>query len=120
MQHSENFVEVRGLSKKCGTTQVLHGIDFSMPKGRIYGLIGHNGAGKTTAINALLGLTSYEGSVSVLGLEPACERVDEERDLRSIELLHPSVVPGLPVPAGKDPLGGDPDAPGGRRPGPRV
>ena len=70
------IVEVRGLSKKFGSTEILHSIDFSIPKGRIYGLIGHNGAGKTTAINALLGLTDYEGDVSVLGLEPFANRAE--------------------------------------------
>ncbi len=70
MQLEETIVKVKGLSKKFGNKEILHSIDFSIPKGRIYGLIGHNGAGKTTAINALLGLTSYQGNVSVLGLEP--------------------------------------------------
>jgi len=70
MQTNDPIVQVRGLSKKFGTREVLHAIDFTVPRGRIYGLIGHNGAGKTTAINALLGLTSYTGDVRVLGLAP--------------------------------------------------
>ncbi len=53
---------------------MLHSIDFTIPTGRIYGLVGHNGAGKTTAINALLGLISYEGDVKVLGLNPFANR----------------------------------------------
>ncbi len=76
MQTNEAIVEVRGLSKKFGNKQVLHAIDFTIPKGRIYGLIGHNGAGKTTAINALLGLTNYEGDVRVLGLAPFKSRAE--------------------------------------------
>jgi len=70
MQTSDPIVKVNGLSKNFGAKQVLHAIDFTIPRGRIYGLIGHNGAGKTTAINALLGLTTYQGEVRVLGLEP--------------------------------------------------
>jgi len=70
MQTNDAIVKVRGLSKKFGAKQVLHAIDFTIPEGRIYGLIGHNGAGKTTAINALLGLTTYQGEVRVLGLDP--------------------------------------------------
>jgi len=42
--------------------------------GRIVGLIGPNGAGKTTALKAILGLTDFEGELSVLGLDPRKER----------------------------------------------
>jgi ABC-2 type transport system ATP-binding protein len=42
--------------------------------GRIVGLIGRNGAGKTTVIKSILGLTPYEGRLSVLGRDPAAER----------------------------------------------
>jgi ABC-2 type transport system ATP-binding protein len=84
MPENANIVEVQGLSKKFGANQVLHGIDFSIPSGRIYGLIGHNGAGKTTAINALLGLTSCDGSVRVLGLEPYKRRAELMRDVAFI------------------------------------
>jgi ABC-2 type transport system ATP-binding protein len=84
MQKFENIVEVKGLCKKFGTTQVLHNIDFTIPTGRIYGLIGHNGAGKTTAINTLLGLTDYEGFVRVLGQEPYKNRADLMLDIAFI------------------------------------
>ena len=63
-------VSARGLRKRFGGTEILHGLDFDIPAGRIYGLVGHNGAGKTTTLNALLGLTSYEGTVRVLGEDP--------------------------------------------------
>src|SRR5688572_31425561 len=66
----EPIVSARGLRKKFGRTEVLHGLDFDIPPGRIYGLIGHNGAGKTTTLNAILGLSSYEGTVRVLGEDP--------------------------------------------------
>jgi len=64
------IVSARGLKKRFGRTEILHGLDFDIPAGRIYGLVGHNGAGKTTTLNALLGLTSYEGTVRVLGEDP--------------------------------------------------
>jgi ABC-2 type transport system ATP-binding protein len=64
------IVSARGLRKRFGSREILHGIDFDIPAGRIYGLIGHNGAGKTTTLNAILGLTSYEGTVRVLGEDP--------------------------------------------------
>lgn len=67
-------VSARGLRKRFGRTEVLHGLDFDIPSGRIYGLVGHNGAGKTTTLNAILGLSSYEGSVRVLGEDPFARR----------------------------------------------
>ena len=84
MQQNENIVEVKGLSKSFGNTKVLHAIDFAIPKGRIYGLIGHNGAGKTTAINTILGLTDYQGTVSVLGFEPFANRAEMMKDIAFI------------------------------------
>src|SRR6185312_6939848 len=68
------IVSVRGLKKRFGRNEILHGLDFDIPPGRIYGLIGHNGAGKTTTLNAILGLTSYEGTIRVLGEDPFARR----------------------------------------------
>ena len=75
---------VRGLKKRFGRNEILHGLDFDIPPGRIYGLIGHNGAGKTTTLNAMLGLTSYEGSVRVLGEDPYRHRARLMRDVAFI------------------------------------
>ncbi|HEU5094497.1 MAG TPA: ABC transporter ATP-binding protein [Reyranella sp.] len=78
------IVSVRGLKKRFGRNEILHGLDFDIPPGRIYGLIGHNGAGKTTTLNAMLGLTSYEGSVQVLGEDPYRHRARLMRDVAFI------------------------------------
>ncbi|MGH7023217.1 MAG: ABC transporter ATP-binding protein [Caulobacteraceae bacterium] len=63
-------IEARGLSKTFGSTVALDGVDLTVGEGRILGLIGPNGAGTSTALNAILGLTSYKGSLSVLGRDP--------------------------------------------------
>jgi ABC-2 type transport system ATP-binding protein len=81
---SNSIVTVRGLKKKFGPNEILHGLDFEIPSGRIYGLIGHNGAGKTTTLNAMLGLTSYEGSVQVLGEDPYRQRAKLMRNVAFI------------------------------------
>lgn len=78
------IVSVRGLVKRFGRRQILHGIDFDIPPGRVYGLVGHNGAGKTTTLNAILGLIACEGSVSVLGLAPFAHRARLMRDVAFI------------------------------------
>ena len=67
-------IEARGLSKTYGSTKALGGVDFTIPAGRIVGLIGPNGSGKTTAIKSILGLTSFDGDLKVLGKDPRTER----------------------------------------------
>jgi ABC-2 type transport system ATP-binding protein len=59
-------------------------VDFKVGPGRIVGLIGRNGAGKTTVIKSLLGLTPHEGSLSVLGLNPDTQRGELMRDVSFI------------------------------------
>ncbi|MCD7881783.1 MAG: ABC transporter ATP-binding protein [Clostridiales bacterium] len=57
-----------GLAKRYGRTEVLRGLDLSLPRGRIIGLLGPNGAGKTTLIKLICGLlTPDSGSISVAG-----------------------------------------------------
>ncbi len=64
-------ISVRGLEKRYGPTQVLHGISFAVEEGELFGLLGTNGAGKTTTVEILQGLRRGDaGSVSVLGLDP--------------------------------------------------
>jgi ABC-2 type transport system ATP-binding protein len=84
MSDTTPIVSARGLKKRFGPQEILHGLDFDIPAGRIYGLIGHNGAGKTTTLNAILGLSSYEGKVSVLGLDPYRHRARLMRDVAFI------------------------------------
>lgn len=83
-QSAEPIVSVRGLRKRFGRSEILHGLDFDIPPGRIYGLVGHNGAGKTTTLNAVLGLTSYEGDVRVLGRDPYRHRASLMQDVAFI------------------------------------
>ncbi|HTJ56446.1 MAG TPA: ABC transporter ATP-binding protein [Devosiaceae bacterium] len=78
------IVVARGLSKRYGSREILHGLDFEIPAGRVYGLVGHNGAGKTTTLNAMLGLTSCEGSIRVLGLDPFAHRARLMHDVAFI------------------------------------
>jgi ABC-2 type transport system ATP-binding protein len=67
-------IEARGLRKVFGATVALDGVNLRVEEGRILGLIGPNGAGKTTALRAILGLTPYEGELTVLGRNPWKER----------------------------------------------
>ena len=49
-------VATRGLSKSYGRHVALTGLDLSVPRGRVYGFLGPNGSGKTTALRLLTGL----------------------------------------------------------------
>ncbi|MET0279690.1 MAG: ABC transporter ATP-binding protein [Steroidobacteraceae bacterium] len=69
-----SIIEARGLAKRYSGKQAVAGVDFRIGAGRIVGLIGRNGAGKTTVIKSILGLTPYEGQLTVLGRDPATQR----------------------------------------------
>jgi len=81
---SAPIVSARGLRKRFGRKQILHGLDFDIPAGRIYGLVGHNGAGKTTTLNTMLGLTDCEGIIRVLGQDPFARRARLMEDVAFI------------------------------------
>lgn len=63
-----------GLNKRYGKQAALDNVSFTVESGRIVGLIGPNGSGKTTTLKAILGLTPFEGQLSVLGMDPRQQR----------------------------------------------
>ena len=63
-------IVARGLVKSFGTTKVLRGVDFSVPAGSVFCLLGSNGAGKSTTIRILATLLKPDGgSASVAGYD---------------------------------------------------
>lgn len=84
-------MEVHALSRAFGGKRALHGISFQATPGQVYGLVGTNGAGKTTFLKHLLGLLRpTSGSVRVFGRDPVGDPVgvlsrtgylSEEREL---------------------------------------
>ena len=67
-------ISARGMTKRYGKRVAVDNIDFDIPAGRIVGLIGPNGSGKTTTLKAALGLVPFEGQLSVLGFDPRTQR----------------------------------------------
>jgi ABC-2 type transport system ATP-binding protein len=67
-------ISARNLSKRYKGKPAVDGISFDIPAGRIVGLIGPNGSGKTTTLKAALGLVPFEGELKVLGKDPRGER----------------------------------------------
>ena len=65
-------VEVRGLGKKFGSLLAVDDVSFTISAGEVFGLLGPNGSGKTTAIRMLCGImTPSAGSASVAGADVA-------------------------------------------------
>jgi ABC-2 type transport system ATP-binding protein len=70
-----NVVEARGITKTFGKTQVLKGIDLTVPEGTVLALLGPNGAGKTTTVRILTTLSKPDsGTMTVAGYDVLCER----------------------------------------------
>lgn len=68
LQNPGVHVELRGIVKRFGPVQVLHGVDLAFEPGRIVGLLGENGAGKSTLMKILAGYESpSEGELRVNG-----------------------------------------------------
>jgi len=82
---SENAVSVIKLDnivKSYGKAQVLKGVSMQVNKGDIYGLIGKNGAGKTTIFKMILGLSEFtSGTVSIAGSKGRKELLDSRRKI---------------------------------------
>ena len=67
-------VQTRGLTKRYGDTWALRDLDLDVPAGTVLGLLGHNGAGKTTAIRILTTLAvPTSGTAAVAGHDVATQ-----------------------------------------------
>lgn len=66
MSFKENtMLEIKHLSKRYGAKEALNDISFTLPRGQIVGLFGENGAGKTTLMKCILGLTRFQGAITL-------------------------------------------------------
>ena len=64
------FLEIKGLNAWYGESHVLHGVDLHVDEGEVVTLLGRNGAGRTTTMRAIMGLTgARKGSIKVKGQE---------------------------------------------------
>ncbi len=73
-------IELRGVRHTYEEVEVLHGIDLTIESGEVFGFLGHNGAGKTTAINILTTLIEPTGGTArVCGFDVVADRADVTR-----------------------------------------
>ena len=71
-----SVLHATALSKHYGKQAAVDRVNLEIQPGRIVGLIGPNGSGKTTTLKAALGLIPFEGELKVLGFDPRTQRDD--------------------------------------------
>ncbi|OPJ57940.1 ABC transporter ATP-binding protein [Clostridium oryzae] len=71
----EDSISIKHLRKCYKDKVAVEDLSISVKRGEIFGLLGHNGAGKSTTIDCVLGLKKFEsGEVSILGMNPVSHR----------------------------------------------
>ncbi|NLW12261.1 MAG: ABC transporter ATP-binding protein [Clostridiaceae bacterium] len=71
----ETIISVKSLSKSYGQIQAVENLDITIGRGEVYGLLGANGAGKSTAIECILGTKQADnGTISILSMDPKHDR----------------------------------------------
>jgi ABC-2 type transport system ATP-binding protein len=71
------MIKVEDLKKNYGRLEALKAISFEVEKGTVFGFIGRNGAGKTTAMNILTGLMKFDGGKILINGKDLSGRRDE-------------------------------------------
>lgn len=71
----EDIIKVENLTKTYGTLTAVNEVNLSVKRGTVFGLLGANGAGKSTTIECILGTRQADsGTVSIMGLDPLSDR----------------------------------------------
>ena len=97
----KSSLEIKGLKAEINGTEILHGLNLTVPKGEVHAIMGKNGSGKSTLAKVMAGHPDYQvtgGDVfldgkTILGLDP---------DVRAREGLflafqYPSEIPGVTI-----------------------
>ncbi len=93
------LLELQGISKHFGGVAALSDVDFTLREGEIHGLVGENGAGKSTTMKIIAGVhTDYDGALRIEGREVRLKSPRDALD-RGVGMVHQelSVVSDLTV-----------------------
>ncbi|MFD1136124.1 ATP-binding cassette domain-containing protein [Paenibacillus urinalis] len=92
---SETILKATHISKMYGKHKALDKVSLEIKRGMIYGLIGENGAGKSTFMRAMMGLiTVDEGSIQLFG-ETGAKGLQQVRRRMGQSIEHPALYPDL-------------------------
>jgi len=80
----EKIIEVKGLKKSFKQNEVLKGVGFHVYKGKIFALLGSNGAGKTTCVRILSTLTKADGGTATICGYDVFKQADDVRGCISL------------------------------------
>jgi len=83
-------LQINNLTKKYGDKEVLQDVNFTFEEGKIYGLLGRNGAGKTTFFNAL------NKDISIDSGEFFIENSNEKKELSTSDIGYVISTPVVP------------------------
>ncbi|CAJ2233080.1 ABC transporter ATP-binding protein [Companilactobacillus paralimentarius] len=88
------LLKIQNLNKSFGNKKVLNNINFTVQQGHIIGLIGANGAGKTTIMKAILGILSFDGKITINDKDVS---IRQHQPLQSVGALieYPGLYPYL-------------------------
>lgn len=76
------MIKIQNLVKRYGSLLALDHLNLTIDEGEVFGLLGPNGSGKTTAINCILALLKYDkGSVTVMGRPMEPDSYDLKKDI---------------------------------------
>ena len=76
-EQQDVLVSASNLNVRYGAKLAVDDVSFTIPKGRVVGLLGHNGAGKSSLMKAMVGLVDVgqgAGELTVLGMKPRPQR----------------------------------------------
>ena len=91
------IIEMENLKKSYGKLLALDNLNLAIEEGEVFGLLGPNGSGKTTAINCMLSLLHYDaGSIRIFGQEMTPESYDLKKDI-GVVMQNVAVFPELTV-----------------------
>ena len=75
----DDFISIKGISKKYGNTYIIKDMSMSIPSGRIIGLLGDNGIGKTTFLRLLGNLQQPDEGEIRIEQTPVSQRAAKKK-----------------------------------------
>lgn len=97
---AKEFFEVKNLKVSTDETELLHGVDFSLPSGSTTLLTGANGAGKSTLLKLIMGISPLRTSGKILLNSKDITKLPPERRAKLgifLSFQEPVAIPGLSV-----------------------